>query len=195
MVGVRKHITVLVSVFAFAVGTTVPTALKAIELGNILFPNVEQRSREASAMALEAIAGTMSALAAVERNKKELSQELFGKSAALLRKATGQMSAILDKAKVDKEFQAYLNEEAPLQKLSKEDSELFAQIVAKMKLPKPKTRQDVFLTFVQRGDLLAAHLEKPTQNGGTHRPIIDDVDEFLKMGDIVTNLMRTTPVR
>lgn len=67
----------------------------AVELGNMLFPSIEQQSRQASALALDAIATALKGIAELERNKSDISRGLLRESTGQLSRAAQEMGSVL----------------------------------------------------------------------------------------------------
>jgi hypothetical protein len=155
----------------------------AVEFGNMLFPSIQQQSREASALALDAISMALRGIAELERNKTDISQELLKQSAGQLNRATQEMDAILSKANLDQQFQRYLDQQPNIEAVPKADWEAFINSLAKDNLPVPKNRREVLLLFIKKTRELSANLEKTDQR-------LRDIGDYLKFGDLVTRLMR-----
>jgi hypothetical protein len=190
MLGARKNRNRLYVVSLLCALTAYAETPGAVELSNILFPPLEKQSREASALAFEAISTAMAALAMIERNNTGASVELFKKSASQLRGAAAQMQGILSLETSNADVRAYLAQAIKKDNVSGQDWNLFSTWVSRLNTGLPNNRKEALAFFHTMTITLANELENPPTSQGTHRPLIDDISDYLKVGEIITRLIR-----
>lgn len=182
MLGARRSVLIAFTCTIFwCFGNTVQGF--AGEFGNMQFPSIQNQSREASALALDAISTALKGIAELERARPDISKELLTQGAEQVAKAAKEMENILSKADSDPQFKQYLGQEANRRGITSEDWDFFTKSLEKDKLFIPKSRRDVFVVFVKKTMTLSAGLQNPERR-------IDDIGDYLRFGGIATRLMR-----
>lgn len=183
MLGAPKYHLAVICLF---IGIGCPAS--AIELGNILFQPTAERSREASALALDAISDAIKAFEKRELDDPKGSQQLMAQSREKLKAAGNKMVDILKSGSTDTGFRRYLDDGVYLEKqLSKGDYDFFISWAKEAGATTIKNRGQVFQVFTTHTFQLGDFLENPQND---FRKATDQIGNYFKGGDITTRLMR-----
>ena len=194
MLGVRR--------FGICLGTLVllvagDASAFADEFGNILVPSVENASRRASADALGAASLILKGFQGRELRDLNNEKESFASAAEGLRAAAQQMGDILQLANKNPDLAKVLETPFAIEKdVPERDRPTFAFWVSRTgtKVGDVKTRADVFRVFERDTLRLAGVVESNIGNydRDVFRRITDDLGLYLRMGNVVSSIMRTT---
>jgi hypothetical protein len=185
----------LAALWLCAALTTIVGSAAADEFGNILVPSVENASRQASAQALGAAGLILKGFQSRELRDRGNEKEAFSAAAHGLRSAAEAMDGVINQGKSGGDIGRVLDAPFKIEKdIPERDRPAFLFWISQVggNVETIKTRGDVFAIFSANTKRLANVVESVTGNydRGVFRGVTDDLGLYLRMGSVVSAIMR-----